>query len=361
MTRNVAPALQSGELLSSWLVRYALASGCDPLSLTGTLWRGARPWTRDLDRGLPETMLVALAERFDFATDALRDALLTRHVPRTGIRLERPVWPWILPVGARNRLRHGGLQFCPRCLAEDRIPYYRVRWRLAWVTCCDVHGVTLLDCCAKCQAPAEPHRLAGIDHSLTICATCKASLALQHACEALPEARTFQAIAQHVAASGHGAFGSLSMEGSEWFAMARHMSVLLRRASSAKPDWSLHRLSSDLGLSDIARFRSSTGLALELLGTQDRSDLLAGVAQLISVGVDRFVDAVQTAGVTLRVLSSGNRNPPAALMTRLAISHSTDAVRHRTKQRRRTTAPRSPASVRQSWLRLQRRMAAELR
>lgn len=165
MTRGATFALQPGEIFSSWLVRYALASGCDPLSLTGSLWRGERPWTRDLDRGVPEAKLAALGRQVGDGADALRNAFLPGYVPLAEVSPALPIWPWILSVGTRNRRRHGGLQFCPRCLTEDRAPYYRIRWRLAWVMCCDVHGVMLLDRCTSCQAPVEPHRLAAADRS----------------------------------------------------------------------------------------------------------------------------------------------------------------------------------------------------
>lgn len=48
----LVPPLQEDEILSSWLVRSALAHGCDPLTLTGTVWPGKRFWTRDPDMKL---------------------------------------------------------------------------------------------------------------------------------------------------------------------------------------------------------------------------------------------------------------------------------------------------------------------
>jgi len=48
------------EIISSWLVRAALAQGCDPMVLTGEIWPKWRIWTRDVDRFLDETPLTRL-------------------------------------------------------------------------------------------------------------------------------------------------------------------------------------------------------------------------------------------------------------------------------------------------------------
>jgi hypothetical protein len=49
---------------------------------------------------------------------------------------------WLLRPG-KNR------QFCPRCLAEDwasgKTPYARRAWRIAWHTCCQQHGLYVLE------------------------------------------------------------------------------------------------------------------------------------------------------------------------------------------------------------------------
>jgi hypothetical protein len=67
---------------------------------------------------------------------------------------------WILALQMHHRKRIGfGLQFCPACLAEDVIPYFRKQWRVAFVTICVRHGIMLLDRCPKCKSPLAFHRL----------------------------------------------------------------------------------------------------------------------------------------------------------------------------------------------------------
>lgn len=90
---------------------------------------------------------------------------------------------WIMPVGIYHRRRRQfGLQFCPRCLAEDEEPYYRRRWRLAFVIVCERHHILLHDRCPKCEEPINFHRnemgnyRKFVADSLTICHACRYDL-----------------------------------------------------------------------------------------------------------------------------------------------------------------------------------------
>src|SRR3954466_10189782 len=55
-------SLLPDELFSSWLVRVALAHGCDPLTLTRTIWPRWRVWCSDLDRGIDASHLKSISE-----------------------------------------------------------------------------------------------------------------------------------------------------------------------------------------------------------------------------------------------------------------------------------------------------------
>jgi hypothetical protein len=67
---------------------------------------------------------------------------------------------WILALKMYHRKPEGyGLQFCPACLAEDEIPYFRKRWRVAFNTVCTKHGTMLCDRCPECGTAIAFHRL----------------------------------------------------------------------------------------------------------------------------------------------------------------------------------------------------------
>jgi hypothetical protein len=91
--------------------------------------------------------------------------------------------PWIMPIGVYHRKRRQfGLQYCPRCLAEDEDPYYRRKWRLAFIVICEKHCIILYDRCPNCNEPVNFHRDEMGDHrkfvavSLTLCHICRFDL-----------------------------------------------------------------------------------------------------------------------------------------------------------------------------------------
>ena len=43
--------------------------------------------------------------------------------------------------------------FCPECLDEDKIPYFRKIWRLKEYSICKKHNIELLSRCSQCLTP----------------------------------------------------------------------------------------------------------------------------------------------------------------------------------------------------------------
>ena len=215
--------LLPGELFSTWLVRAALGQGCDPMHLTGWLWPSWRAWTVDLDRGLTSPRLTVLASRSGIAAERLEAAMLHPLLALVApdVNRSQAMWPWMLAQGSRNRRRQGGLQFCPACLAEDAMPYFRRAWRLAWHIGCATHGTLLADHCGRCYAPAEPHRLRAGDRTLCNCASCGHDLRHCAVIRVCQEALSFQRAADAVLSSGHGTWAGERVDRERWFSLAK--------------------------------------------------------------------------------------------------------------------------------------------
>lgn len=157
----VHPQPLPDELLSSWLIRLAHGNGLKVQTFYGGwLGRSLELWNRDIDRSAPPDLLAVLSastgvDDFILASHSLRAlaGIISEEVPVAGHT------DWLMPLQVYHRTRNGfGLMFCRRCLREDREPYFRRRWRLAFVTCCTLHGQLLLDRCSNCQSPVQPHR-----------------------------------------------------------------------------------------------------------------------------------------------------------------------------------------------------------
>lgn len=126
-----------------------------------TFGSSAQIWNRDLDRTASQDVLRVLAESTGASLDELAGGMLSSY---EGVLFEHHNpsgnTKWILPLGIYHRTRKRyGLQFCPRCLAEDQQPYYRKHWRLAFSTMCDQHSVMMHDRCPRCEAPVAFFRV----------------------------------------------------------------------------------------------------------------------------------------------------------------------------------------------------------
>lgn len=347
------------ELLSSWLVRAALAQGCDPLVLTGELWPKWRIWTMDPDRGLNIDHLSALARASGIEAQSFNAASLRQIISAvTSDTLDGlATWPWVLSLGSRNRKRHGGLQYCPACLHEDRKPYFRIQGRLAWHTGCAVHGTSLVDRCPHCEAPVEPHRLSALGGNMTICAICERSLCESSGAIADADAFAFQQAADQAVMCGQGQYGVESLQSHEWFALSRYFMTLLRKVTLGKSE-RLTAFAKALDVNVDAIASPATGLGLEVLPVQERAMLLAGAWRMIMSGSERFIEAAQSESLTTPSLRDKGQPLPRCLQSIILALPDKSVVR-RQKEQDGSPKPRSRQAVMHMWARLQRKMAVE--
>lgn len=148
-------------MLSCWLVR--IAHGHDMKLQTFcrvALGQGQAIWVRDIDREAADWLVRALSEHTGAGVRTIRHASLLAY---KGKLYRRYRWSgqqnWILPLDmVDTSYQHHGMQFCPRCLLEDKIPYFRKRWRVAFYTMCTKHQCMLHDRCPACGAPVVFHR-----------------------------------------------------------------------------------------------------------------------------------------------------------------------------------------------------------
>lgn len=150
------------ELLSCWLVRLAHGHGLKVQTFCNAIFgEHLQVWNRDIDRLAPPWLLAELSIRTGTPYPVVANTTL-RVYEGTLYRKFRSAGTlhWILVLQMYHRKRMGfGLQFCPACLAEDAIPYFRKRWRIALNTVCTRHKTMLLDRCPSCGEAIAVHRL----------------------------------------------------------------------------------------------------------------------------------------------------------------------------------------------------------
>jgi transposase-like protein len=154
---------ESDELLSSWLARLAIANGLEFSTFVSLVWpnKSKREFVCiDVDGKPSESVINTLAEKTATTKRRVSAATLSEYTGR--LFEEYNAYgntSWILPISIRSRIkRNFGLQFCPICLLEDNVPYFRRSWRLAFVVLCPKHGIQLLDRCPECGGAINFHR-----------------------------------------------------------------------------------------------------------------------------------------------------------------------------------------------------------
>lgn len=345
-------ALQPDELFSTWLARAALAQGCDPLTLTGSLWPDWRAWTVDLDRCVSKERLASVADAAGLSAGALAAATVRSYaLSVAGSHSQSsPICPWILATGARNRLRRGGLMYCPSCLATDRAPYFRMHWRFAWQTVCQAHAIMLHDRCMHCGASPVPHQALAQGALLTCCGRCGFDLTTAPKQHASPQALGRQLATDRVARGESGGYGGLPMDTRTWFALLKSFIAVLRTAALGQSGRAA-ALVQALGV-DLTQLTSpETGLPFELIPVHERAMLLGAAHRLIACdpGVlgqtAERVCATAAIGGIARFLPSGATNSDISRKRYGPRSSSASSG----------TEPRSETSVKRSWARFKRK------
>ena len=155
------PQPKQDEILSSWLVRLAFANGFPLHTFYSSLLSYKAPiWSRDIDRHPSMELLKVLESHTHKSIIALQaltfssyEGVLFEQLPMNGDA------PWLLPAGVFHRTRlRAGMQFCPLCIQNDPVPYYRRCWRLALYPICGHHNCLMHQSCPFCHSPVIFHR-----------------------------------------------------------------------------------------------------------------------------------------------------------------------------------------------------------
>lgn len=68
------------------------------------------------------------------------------------------------------------LRYCPMCLNEDKVPYFRKAWKLAFNTACLKHNCFLYENCPQCKTPLKLTKMYKNKYSFTQCFKCGCDL-----------------------------------------------------------------------------------------------------------------------------------------------------------------------------------------
>ena len=168
------------ELFTSWICRLAKANFFSYVQFLRNFGeidyeimknsRKKQYWMFDLDKEIPVELLHALSKKTGISTNKILNLTLKEW--------ERKIFHlFITRKGSSSSRKLGALRYCPICLKEDEIPYFRKCWKLRYVTCCDKHKVYLYDRCSnpECKRPINLS-LVKYEKSMTECVYCGTDL-----------------------------------------------------------------------------------------------------------------------------------------------------------------------------------------
>lgn len=303
------------ELLSSWMVRIAGAHGLKLHTFASAIWPGVAIWNRDIDRSAPEPVLRELALRT--ATPYERVAAMTlRAYESYAFETLADNAPMLLPVGIYHRTRRlFGQQCCVKCLAEDAAPYFRRKWRLAFITICTRHQIQLIDRCPSCSAPivfirseiGERGRFNAL--RMTRCHSCGRSILRSRERWFPANATLVQTtrFLEHAVDEGTVAMAGAPIYSHLFFAGLRSlMQLCLSRGFGQQIDAEL-RTAYRLPAKPIA---PASGLTTEYLSTKERSLLVALAGLLLKDWPHRFLAMAETVGLTASTVLAKGPTPP---------------------------------------------------
>lgn len=156
----VRPRPERDELLFSWLRKLSRDNGQKLLTFYNRApGSKQQQWNRDIDRLVPKWLLAELSQKTALPLSIIEN---TTFIPYRGklfrVQGRTGLLPWILPLQVYHYDGPElGLQYCAQCLAQDREPYFRRRWRVAYYTFCPDHNTLLHDRCFRCKAAISLH------------------------------------------------------------------------------------------------------------------------------------------------------------------------------------------------------------
>lgn len=174
------PSPQKNELLSSWLVRIARLHDTKTTSFTNMHFKEYPKniiWQRDLDIWCPETLITRLSQKSHLSKEQIFKMTLRSYEGKLREHIHgKTRTHFIQSLGNYCHIkRNGGLRFCPECLKEDKIPYFRKEWRLSFYTACTKHQCFLHNRCPTCNSPLTISKSYN-ENDFTFCYKCGTDL-----------------------------------------------------------------------------------------------------------------------------------------------------------------------------------------
>lgn len=302
------------ESFSSWVTRAAHAQWLSLYSLCDIIEPSINVLNRDLDRNAPLRLLVRFSQGTGAPIDLAPMTILKRYegvVYETDNPNGKLLW---LPTAASLTTNKSfGQQLCPRCLAEDKSPYFRLTWRLAFVTHCPKHRVSLIDRCLQCKKPIFFVRAKPSVDSITCCVFCGFDFRNAKVKQiSAPNRIAFQTHLLSTVTQGWAVLGTYGPQYSLayfWILYRLYRLLIADRCSEKLRHTTIERAAlNDRLYQNLPKLKD-----VEIIGPFDRGCVLEMAQYLITDWPDRFVGCCKAAGIWGLTALRHAKRPPFAI------------------------------------------------
>jgi len=331
------------EILSSWLIRSAIANGIDPIGFTNGIWFNYRAWTRDISRYLSSNKIKTLAKvstlSYKDVFNLTLESVLETILPKSEL-LPKKAWKWVIPIGIRNRSRTNGLYFCPLCLKNKPI-FLRKEWRLSWNFSCEKHKILLQLNCPQCHTVFSPHLIDYNNTDITRCQYCSYDLRKSPPYPSDAQATNLQnilnnAVSNKTIPTNNSPLIDNTLKG--FFITIRILLILFRnftRHQNIK-----HILLRELGLTHLNSYYSPThGNTLDSISVNERHFLFTVMNRLFRLSLEEVIMLFRQAKITKEILS------PRGMLSSKTITYISSRLESRSRKKFTTIRKKSTIHV----------------
>lgn len=160
---TIIPIPLEDEILSSWIVRVAYAHKTHPHTFVNQ-YLNYRPYSfflSECDLTLDEAMINTIDKKCRYKID-VRSLMLTTYA---GYVQEN-----IYDNNPTIFFTHQ--KYCPICLREDKVPYFRKKWRVVFYNMCHKHSCYLYEHCPSCKSKLDISKMHNNKLPYTHCHEC---------------------------------------------------------------------------------------------------------------------------------------------------------------------------------------------
>jgi len=297
------------EIFSSWFFRTAIANGTDPKSLALAVWKQNSLWYRDLDKYIPHDLIIQLSSQTILSYQQIENLTLAPMINKLAPNslANKYKWGLLLPLGQKGLIRTNGLQFCPKCLAED-IPYIRKEWKMAWSVACSTHNIQLLLACEKCNHVFSPHTLSYEQKNIYLCTNCNYDLRKSKTKQANKNAIKFQNILSQLAFNNQEQQISFSLQFKNNQDLFLTLNIFISFITHIYYKDKYHNLLETLHIGTFHKFTKSNNTTFNRYNINDKGYLISCAYEIFQFNTESLITLFQNHNVSKKVLQRTYKN-----------------------------------------------------